>query len=328
MIRVLVTGAGGFLGSSLVGELYRAGYSVRAVVREAAYDASCPCYVEQVIADIRDRRKIMEAAVGCDAVVHLAAKVHSIDHPGTEQDYDEINVEGTRHVLEAALASGARRFVFASSVKVFGEDTQGCVDERSAPDPRTPYARSKWRAEQLVAGYAAKGSLTAISLRLPMVYGPTAKGNMYRMIAAIDRGRFPPLPPLSSRRSMVHVRNGVQAMLLSLKGEGASLPAYIVADAEAYSVTMVYRALRAGLGQSQALVSVPLWVLKAAGYCGDVVKVLGGHSVPLTSETLGKLIGPAWYSPAAFMRDFGYRPAYSFEEAVAELVAYYRETRH
>jgi len=326
--RVLVTGAAGFVGSALIGELRSEGYGVRAVVRAETPCAAFPPGVECVVADIRDKQKIAAVAVGCGAVVHLAAKVHAIDERGAEEEYTAINVEGTRHLLDAATASGVTRVVFASSVKVFGEETQGCIDETLPPRPRTPYGRSKWRAEQLVSEYAQRGGFTALSLRFPMVYGPTKKGNLYRMIAAIDRGRFPPMPRIASVRSMLHIRNCTQAILLSLKGGRSALPAYIVTDADAYSVTTIYNALRAGLGKSGSQIPVPLWILKAAGYFGDVVKMTGGYSLPLTSETLDKLIGQAWYSPAAFMRDFGYRPAYSFQDAVPDLVAHYRGTLH
>lgn len=324
--RVLVTGAAGFVGSSLIEELRSDGYGVRAVVRDERSSVAFPPGMECVVADIRDKQKIVAAAGGCDAVVHLAAKVHAIDERGAEDEYNAINVEGTRHLLDAAMASGVTRVVFASSVKVFGEETQGYIDETIPPRPQTPYGRSKWRAEQLVSEYAQRGGFTALSLRLPMVYGPTKKGNLYRMIAAIDRGRFPPMPQIASLRSMLHIRNCTRAILLSLKGGSSALPAYIVTDADAYSVTTIYNALRTGLGKSGSQIPVPLWVLKAAGYCGDVVKKIGGYSLPLTSETLRKLIVPACYSPAAFMRDFGYRPAYSFQDAVPDLVAHYRRT--
>jgi len=325
MPKVLVTGAGGFLGATLVNELCKVGVAVRAVLRGAKQATLLPPEVEMVWSDIRDARKIKEAVSGCDAVVHLAAKVHAIDDSASDQDYHAINVEGTRYILDAAVASGTNRVVFASSVKVLGEETSGCVDETQAPDPQTAYGRSKWQAEQLVSEYAGRYGLTAVSLRLPMVYGPANRGNLHRMIEAIDHGRFPVLPRLSTVRSLLHVENFVQAVLLCLRAPCFKRAAYIVADAEPYCMTDLYDWLRAGLGKTPARWRVPLWILKSGAQCGDVLQAITGSPVPLTTQQLTKLIGYAWYSSTAITHELGYQAAYSFEQAVPELVAFYRD---
>ncbi len=325
MTKVLVTGATGFLGSALVEKLCRSGHHVRAALRDSTQPISRSLNVETVVADIRDAKKVQEIADGCEAIVHLAAKVHAIDDSGAETDYEAVNVEGTRHILDAAVKSGVNRIVFASSVKVFGEETRGCIDERQAPDPRTAYSRSKWRAEQLVSEYAERHGRTAVSLRLPMVYGQTKNGNLYRMMEAIDQGRFPALPRLSAVRSLLHVENFVQAVLLCLRVSCFNRAAYIVTDPEPYCVTDLYDWLRAGLGKPHPRWRVPLWILKSGARCGDGLRFIGGRQVPLTTEQLTKLIGCAWYSSRAIERELDYRATYSFEKAVPELIAYYRE---
>jgi nucleoside-diphosphate-sugar epimerase len=325
-MRVLVTGASGFLGSSLVRELSRSGCQVRAVVREPKRCPSFSPQVETIVADIRHSLLTEEIASGCGAIVHLAAKVHAIDDSGAETDYEAVNINGTKHILDAAVRSGVNRIVFASSVKVFGEETSGCVDETQAPDPQTAYGRSKWRAEQLVSEYAERHGLNAVSLRLPMVYGPTKRGNLYRMIEAIDHGRFPALPRLSAVRSLLHVQNFVQAVFLCLRAPCFTRAAYIVADTEPYCVTDLYDWLRSGLGKAPPRWRIPLWVLKAGARCGDVLQVMSGRPAPLTTVQLTKLIGSAWYSSTAITSELGYRAAYSFEKAVPELIAFYRDT--
>lgn len=326
MTRVLVTGAAGFLGSSLIEELSRSGYQVRALLHDARQSISFLPQVEAVVADIRDRERVQEITAGCGAIVHLAAKVHAMDDCGSEQDYQAINVEGTRNVLDAAVASGVGRVVFVSSVKVFGEETNGCVDESRAPDPQTPYGRSKWRAEQLVSEYGTRYGLAAVSLRLPMVYGPTRTGNLYRMIEAIDQGRFPVLPRLQTVRSLLHVENFVQAVFLCLQALRFERPGYIVADAEPYSVTDLYDWLRAGLGNPSPRWRVPLWILKGGARCGDLLQSLSGRHIPLTSARLTKLIGGAWFSAEAITCELGYQATHSFAETVPELIAFYRNS--
>ena len=326
MTAVLVTGARGFLGSALVNELLESGYDVRALVRHPA-SSSYPKAVEIVVGDIRDPQCARQASVGCETIVHLAGLAHALDDDHvSDQDYQSVNVDGTKHLLDGAVAGGVQRFIFASSVKVFGETTTGCVDEQEPPVPQSPYARSKWMAEQLVASYAKGGSLATLSLRFPLVYGPTQKGNLYRMIAAIDQGRFPPLPRVQAVRSMLHVKNFVLAVRAVLQSTGFLKPMYVVTDAKPYSVTEVYDLLRKGLGRQPPFSRVPLWALSLGGRCGDILQALLRKPVPLSSATLEKLIGQAWYSPEALIRDMGYQPRYAFEATVPELIQHYRSS--
>lgn len=327
MTTVLVTGANGFLGTVIVRELCQAGYGVRALVRSMPDRTMFPAGVDVVTGDVRDAGGMKPVAAGCEGLIHLAGKAHAIDEPGEDEDtYHRINVEGTRHVLNAAEGAHVHCVVFASSVKVFGESTTGCIDETAVPNPRTVYARSKWQAEQLVSEYRRRTGTIAISLRLPMVYGPTEKGNLYRMISAIDHRRFPPFPRIDNARSLVHVQNVTQAVLRCLQQTRARLSAYIVADAKPYSTTYLYESLCHGLGKRPPSWRVPLSLLKAAARLGDLVQIGLGRAIPLTSSTLEKLVESACYTPAAITRDFGYCPTYSFKDAVPELVAFYRRS--
>lgn len=278
-----------------------------------------------LVADVRHSSQTEDIATGCGAIVHLAAKVHEFDDDRAQKDYEAVNVEGTKHVLEAAVRGRVSRIIFASSVKVFGEATSGCLDETSIPNPLTAYGRSKWRAEQLVSEYIERYGLTAVSLRLPMVYGPTMKGNLYRMIEAIDHGKFPMLPRLSAVRSLLHVKNFVEAVLLCLHAPGFKRAAYIVADAEPYCVTDLHDWLRAGLGKAPPRWRVPLWILKSGASCGDVIQTISGKPALLTTQQLTKLISCAWYSSMEIAHELGYQASHSLEKAIPELVAFYRD---
>ena len=325
MIRILVTGATGFLGTHLVKGLHGAGYVVRALVRERAPAVAFPADVEVAVGDLLDAQAMRAVTAGCAGVVHLAGKAHVLDEKQSAAlDFHSINVVGTRNVLEGVVAGEVSHVVFASTVKVFGETTVGCVDESQPPCPETPYGQSKWAAEQLVMDYAGKAGFIAVSLRMPMVYGPTQKGNLFRMIAAIEQGRFPPLPHVNNARSMLHVGNFVQATRLALQQPRVGQPAYVVTDEKPYEISEIYDLLRTGLGKTIPNWRMPLWMLKMGATCGDMVQTATGRSVPVNSSTLEKLIGSAWYSAAAITRDLGYCPPYRFIDAVPEMIRFYR----
>ena len=325
-MRILVTGAGGFLGSALVKNLIANGCHARALVRNAP-SRSYPEAIEVIVGDVRDPRCARTATAGCDSVIHLAGKAHAIDDDCVNEDeYRSVNVDGTRQLLEGAVAGGARKFVYVSSVKVFDEQTAGCLDEKAPVAPQTPYARSKWAAEQLVASYAKREGLATVSFRLPLVYGPTHKGNLFRMVSAIDRGWFPPLPRLPAVRSMLHVANFVSAVRAALHAKAFLQPVYVVADANPYSVSEIYDRLREGLDKAPPRMRVPLWMLTLGARAGDVLQAFLRKPLPLSSSTLEKMIGEAWYSPAALIRDLGYQPLLAFESAVPEIIAHYRSS--
>lgn len=325
-MRILVTGAGGFLGNTLVNDLLEEGYHVRALVRTGSSSSNCKTR-DVIVGDIRNPRCAKIATADCDSVIHLAGKAHAIDDDRVNEDeYRSVNVEGTRLLLDGAVAGGVRKFVFASSVKVFGEDTAGCIDEETPSAPQTPYARSKWAAEQLIASYVKSGGFAAVSFRLPLVYGPTHKGNLFRMVAAIDRGWFPPLPYVTTVRTMLHVKNFSLAVRAALEARTFLKPVYVVADAKPYSITEVYNLLRKGLGKQAPRWRVPLRALSWGARCGDILQAIFRKPLPLSSSTLEKLIGQACYSPDAVIRDLGYRPLYEFESAVPELIEHYRRS--
>jgi nucleoside-diphosphate-sugar epimerase len=326
MKRVLVTGGSGFIGRALSRRLADLGCDVYSAARGAA-SGDARERVHAVQADVLDRAAIGRAAEGVDAVFHLAGRVHALDEVGAPDAlYQRENVEGTRNALDAAIAGKAARFVFFSSVKAMGEATAGCVDETAPAAPATAYGRSKLAAEQLVLDTARREGLHAVCLRLPLVYGPGNKGNLAQMVRAIDRERFPPFPKVPNRRSVVHVANVVDAAILAAESPAANGQCYIVTDGRPYSTRELYELICRGLGKRVPRWSVPLGALKAAARVGDVVGRVRGRRAMFDSDALEKLTGNAWYSSEKIEKELGFRPRVTFDEALPEMIAWYRST--
>ncbi len=328
MTRVLVTGASGFIGRHLVERLLRDGLHVRVLVREGAPGPDWLPTVEVVTGDVRDPMAMRSAAAGVELVFHLAGKAHDPSvSSGDESACYAVNVDGTRNVWEGAVVGGAQGFVYFSSVKAMGEETACCRDESSDARPVNPYGRSKLAAERVVLDGGLRAGLHVVCLRLPLVYGPGNKGNLYRMMTAIERGLFPPLPEVSNRRSMVHVLNVVDAALLAAGTPGANGQCFIVADARPYSTRELYVMICRGMGKPVPSWHVPVGALKALARAGDLMGRVRGRRAFFDSDALAKLIGSAWYSSEKIARVAGYRPSVAFEDALPDLIAWYRKEK-
>ena len=327
-MKVLVTGASGFIGHHLIERLRQDGCTVRALVHEARRRGDWPADVEVAVGDVRDPQAMKATAAGCDTVYHLAGKTHALTEVrGDEDAYRAINTDGTRHVLEGSVAGGAGAFILFSSVKAMGEGGSRCLDESFDSPPEMPYGRSKLESERAVLEIGRRTGLHVTCLRLPLVYGPGNKGNLFRMIAAIDRGVFPPLPEFSNRRSMVHVTDVVRAAVLAAGATSASGQCYIVTDGRAYSTRELYELICRALGKPIPFWHVPRWMLKTLGKVGDAIGQVSGKRFLFDSEALDKLIGSAWYSSEKISRELGYRPSTTLEEALPELITWYRKAQ-
>jgi len=322
--HVLVTGAAGFLGTRVCQVLRERGSTVTALDLRASagpWDSFFSTDVTQPIPP--------EPFAHQDTVFHLAGKVHALSE--LEQDdaeYYRANTEGTRNVLEASIKAGVRRFVFFSTIKAMtrdeapvATDARGMMrpwSETDLVEPDTPYGKSKLEAERLVlqGGYVPE----PVVLRLCMVYGPRGKGNLQKMVEAIRRNRFPPLPEVRNRRSMVHVDDVVQAALLVADHPKAVGQVFIVSDGQAYSTRQLYECICQALNRPVPDWTIPLWALKALGVMGDGIGRLRGRRFVFDSDALEKLVGSAWFSSEKIQSLLGFKARWTLLAALPEIV--------
>lgn len=315
--HVLLSGATGFLGSELCGYLRKRGVRVRGVVRSAVDGP----WDDMIVADLASSGIEKESLYGIDTVFHLAGKAHALSETrDASSEYARINTEGTRRLLSAARVAGVRRFVFFSSVKAVGEGGVDCMDESSNLPAETPYGQSKREAERLVieGGYVP----SPVVLRLSMVYGPSDKGNLPRMIESVAKGRFPPLPESSNRRSMVHVEDVVQAAVLAAERLEAVGQIYNVTDGQTYSSRQIYEWICDALGRPVPRWNVPMGVLKALASVGDRIGRMRDRRFIFDSDVLDKLVGSACYSSDKIVRELGFRPKRNLRSSLPEIIAY------
>lgn len=173
MMRILITGGAGFIGSHLANQLHQRGYFVRVLDDLSSGDpATLTAGINLSRGDVRDIPKLWSLLQGVDVVYHLAARVSvpaSVLYP---REYNDVNVGGTVALLEACRDVGVRRVIFASSATVYGNQAQQPVHEEMAPQPMIPYAVSKLAAEQFLFTIGRLAGFETVALRIFNAYGP------------------------------------------------------------------------------------------------------------------------------------------------------------
>jgi nucleoside-diphosphate-sugar epimerase len=287
-MRVLVTGASGFVGRSLVNELAAQGNRVRAAMRAPA--DIFPRSVEVVaVSDLARPIEWRPLIRDIDAVVHLAGIAHA-GRGIADEVYDRVNRAATAGLAGAAAAARIKRLVFVSSVRAqSGPASPHVLTEADPPRPTDAYGRSKLAAEDAVRA----AQVPATILRPALIYGPDVKGNLANLMR-IARWPVPlPLGALHGRRSLLARENLIGAIHFVLGAETAVGETYLVADPQPLTLAEIVGAMRAGAGRRPGLIPVPASLiaapLKAVGRA-DVWERLGGQSV----VDPGKLLAAGW----------------------------------
>lgn len=255
-MRIVVTGASGFIGSALCLRLTTAMDEVIAVVRSSSAELVRSPRLRMQVADLSSNGGWDSIVDGVDAVVHLGGMAHR--RGVSREDLRRVNVEGTSRLAQAAARAGAR-FLYVSTAKVYGEVSHASAfDAASALAPGDDYARAKAAAEDAIR--AAPG-LRWVVLRPPLVYGPGAKANFRRLMQAIASGLPLPLASVSNRRSLIGLENlcdAIEHALRSSAGDGACFP---VSDGAVVSTPELCRAIGVALGRRARLFACPLALL-------------------------------------------------------------------
>jgi len=279
-MRILITGAYGFVGKNLSSYLASKGHQLVAL-DVARTDGAA--YSEHFTWD--DLSKLGWQRI--DAVVHLAGKAHDTrgaDDPGL---YQKINVGLTEKIVEALLSFGGERplsFVLFSSVKAVADQVEGILSEEAAPAPKTAYGLSKLAAEQVVLSKLTgrPAGTRYYILRPCMIHGPGNKGNLNLLYGVVSRGLPWPLGAFENRRSMASVDN-VCAVVEGLLSGPAPSGVYQVADDEVVSTNELIGLMAAARGRTPRIWRLPAWLFGAFARVGDVFRL------PLNSERLKKL---------------------------------------
>jgi nucleoside-diphosphate-sugar epimerase len=290
---VLVTGAGGFVGTHLVRALSDC------LVKEVHHR---PSPAADLTVELAGQPDWSEVLAGVDAVVHLAARVHvSGTARGAADAFTLVNREGTLRLAEAAQSAKVRRFVFLSTAGVVGRKTDAPATETDEIRPMSPYAASKAEAERALQALA--GEMETVILRPPLVYGPGAPGSFGRLLRLIQRGVPLPLGSARSKRSVIYVGNLVDAIRRCVLASTAS-GTYFVSDGRDVSAKQLARRVGHHLGKPARLVPVHPAFARVAG-------TMIGRSVDVS-----RLFDEFQVNLSSFSSDFSWSPPFSLDEGL------------
>jgi len=312
LVTALITGASGFVGQATVGAS-PPGLFIRAIIRNGSEIAG---FQSVRIPDLlsADWDPILDDT---EAVIHLAARVHVMrdDAADPVAEFRRVNVEGTRRLAEAAAEARVRRFVFASTVKVHGEATNGEPFRPDSPlKPADPYARSKAEAEEVLREIEARTGLGVTIVRAPLVYGPGVQANFLQLLRLVDRGIPLPFGRVENRRSLVYVGNLADLLIRCATTEGAEGATFLISDGEPVSTPDLIRAIGRCLERPARLWPVPPSILRTAGR-------LTGQA-----DRVDRLLGSLEVDDSALQDRLGWHPPVSFNDGLAETAAWFRSS--
>jgi nucleoside-diphosphate-sugar epimerase len=270
-MRVLVTGANGFIGSQVVRDLCARGWFTRRAVRRIEAGRRLPPDTV-VVGDLEKGGHWGAAVKDIDSVIHLAGYAHvAASGPSKGDDtFYRVNVEASRNLALAAANAGVRRIVFVSSIGVLGNRSfDSPLTEQNEPNPIGPYACSKLQAEHVLSEIVREQGLELVVVRPPMVYGPGAPGNLVRLMRLIAKGLPLPVPTPPNARSLVGLDNLAAFLAQCVIHPGAAQETFVIADGEDLSTAEIIGHLAKGMGRSVRLIPLPARLIRA------VASVLG-----------------------------------------------------
>lgn len=312
---ILVTGASGFVGRAVCEKALGLGLRVKGSHRSVNSGSLIPLGVEKFQVSTVDRSTDWsKALVGVDAVVHLAARLHVTKETTTDTlaVYREINTAGTERLATMAIQAGVRRLLYASTIKVNGEQT-GAVPftEVDSPRPQDPYAMSKWESEQMLNALSIKSGLDIVILRPPLVYGRGVGANFMRLVHLVQKGFPLPLGSVSNRRSLIYVRNLADVILTCVGHPRAKGQTFLVSDGTDVSTPELIRCLANLMNVPTNMIKCPIRLLCVLG------KLVG------RSAELGRLVGSLAVDSTKVRIETGWVPAYTTHQGLEDTVRWY-----
>ncbi|MBS0613547.1 MAG: NAD-dependent epimerase/dehydratase family protein [Proteobacteria bacterium] len=325
-MKLLVTGASGFIGCRLAQILVEQGHSVIATGR-SANEIESARVARLSAAGIRVHEGSLltpgfadTLVAGCEAVIHLAAAQHEGNVP--DAYFRDVNVGGTRALIGAAIEAGVRRFVYGSTIGVYGSARDGELDEDSPPRPENIYGLTKYEAEQAVREHAARIEISIA--RISETFGP-GDFRLLKLFKAINSGAFMMLGSGLNLRQVIYVDDLSRALLLATQHPAAVNQTFVFAGNEVMNTRQMVTQIAQALGKTPSSLRIPIWPFRAAAAVFEATFKPFGLQPPLTQRRLDFFTKSFVFSTAKYQKVLGFQPQVPFAQAARATAAWYRD---
>jgi len=325
-MKMLVTGGSGFIGSRLALYALAEGHTVTVAGQlntdaermRAAELAAAGIEIEQ--GPLQNPEYARRVVGGCDGVIHLAAAQHEANVP--DDYFFDVNVNGTKTLLEASKQAGVSRFVYGSTIGVYGEYHGQPLDENSPPRPMNVYGRSKLKAEEVVASY--RDALPTSIVRISETYGP-GDFRLLKLFRAVDRGRFFIIGAGLNQRQAIHVSDLVRGLLAAATDLKAVGETFVMAGQETMNTREMVQQVAAALGRPAPHWRAPMWPFLAAAVVLEKTLTPLGIQPPLHRRRLDFFRKSFVFSSTKARTLLNFTPTIPFRAGAIETAAWYRD---
>lgn len=306
-MRVLITGAGGFIGSHLVDSQVEQGNTVRAVDLhlDLLEHQSAHPGLEVIQGDITDKHVLKKIIDGVEVVYHLASAHLDVSLP--DEHYRRVNVEGTVSLLDAARNAGVKRFVHCSSVGVIGDVEHPPANESTECHPTNIYERTKLEGERAALAYSHQTGFPVVVIRPAWVYGPRCPRTA-KLIRTISKGRFLFFGSGNNLRHPVYISDAVKGLELGARAEGVNGEVFIIAGETAVPVSELVEVISKAMGAPTPRFHLPLTLGVVGGFAVESAFKLIGKQPPFSRRSVDFFRKHNAYSIDKAKRMLGYHP--------------------
>lgn len=305
---IIVIGGSGFVGSRLI-ELFKNTYSIINIDKRKSHFFS----EFTRICDVRNKTELKKAIDLCNTVVLLAAE-HRDDVCPTSLYYD-VNVEGTKNVLDVMSKQGIKNIIFTSSVAIYGLNKPN-PDENFPPDPFNHYGKSKLLAEkELVSWQKEDESRSVTIIRPTVIFGENNRGNVYNLLKQIASGKFRMVGKGTNKKSMAYVGNIVEFIKYNIVNQKPGVHIYIYVDKPDLTMNELVEQVEKSLGKNIPSTRLPYWLGMAGGYGFDLLSKITGKKFSVSSVRVKKFCATTQFD-ATKAHSSGFKAPYTLSEGL------------